>query len=71
MLIGTVIVALEGIEAIGQINPKLWWIIPFQRRIVKAKLVVFIIGEAGKFLRRLSVVTLALASSHHISPLAF
>ena len=31
VLVCTVIVALEGIKAIGQINPKLRWIVPFQR----------------------------------------
>lgn len=51
MLVDAVIVALEVLESTGQIHAQSWGIIPFQRRVVEAKLVVFIVGEKGEFLR--------------------
>jgi hypothetical protein len=50
MLVDTVIVALEVLKAAGQIHAQGWGIVPFQRRVVEAKLVIFVVGEVGEFL---------------------
>lgn len=51
VLVDAVIVALEVLKATGQIHTQGWGIVPFQRRVVEAELVVFVVGEEGEFLR--------------------
>lgn len=51
MLVDAVIVTLEVLKATGQIHAQSWGIVPFQRRVVEAELVVFVVGEEGEFLR--------------------
>lgn len=51
VLVDTVIVALKVLKATGQIHTQSWGVVPFQRRVIQAKLVVFVVGKVGEFLR--------------------